>query len=91
MSHLFQRPLCDMGRAYDYAFRPIFGEPDPSLGGGCDEAPARYELWAAASAAKDASQYRTFELCPEHAAQLRRYDDRLVRDGRPARFRAGPA
>src|SRR5208282_5536595 len=28
MSHIFQRPLCQLGMAYDYSFRPTLGDPD---------------------------------------------------------------
>jgi hypothetical protein len=94
MSAIFQRPLCDMGRAYDYAFRPIVGEPDPGSGGGCDERPHRVELWAATAApAPSAVDWAPFGLCGEHESQLRGYDARVRQRGLLSRFRAsaGPA
>ena len=92
MSHLFQRPLCDMGRAYDYAFRPTVGEPAAEDGGGCDDRPHRIELFAAgADPASAAADWRAFSVCPEHESQLRRYDERLRSRGVAARFRAVPA
>jgi hypothetical protein len=90
MSHLFQRPLCDMGRAFDFAFRPLVGEIDPSSGGGCDERPHRVELYAAGTDPRTRpDEYRAFALCTEHEGQLRGYDARLVQGGSPSRFRAG--
>lgn len=92
MSHLFQRPLCEMGRAYDYAYRPVLGEPSPEDGGGCDDRPHRVELYAvhADRSAADAA-WQAFSVCPEHEAQLRRYDDRLHVQHLDPRFRsAGP-
>jgi len=89
MSHLFQRPLCDMGRAYDYAFRPLVGDPAPEDGGGCDDRPHRIELYAPeADAAAPDALWRAFAVCPEHESQLRRYDERLRQQGRAARFRS---
>ena len=32
MGGIFQRPVCDLGPAYDFAFRPLIGVPDPRLG-----------------------------------------------------------
>ncbi|HYB77650.1 MAG TPA: hypothetical protein VEE83_03085 [Thermoplasmata archaeon] len=89
MSHLFERPLCDMGRAYDFAFRPIVGEPAVGDGGPCDDRPHRIELFAAGAdrSARDAD-WQAFSVCPEHESQLRRYDERLRGQGRPPRFRS---
>jgi len=88
MSHIFQRPLCDMGIAYDYAFRPLTGDPDPASGGGCDERPHRVELYAAGADPLSApDDWRPFSLCTEHDSQLRQYDTRVVGTGRPSRFR----
>lgn len=88
MSHLFERPLCDMGRAYDFAFRPVTGDPVTGDGGPCDDRPHRIELYAAGvdPAAPDAA-WQAFAVCPDHELQLRRYDERLVREGVPPRFR----
>ncbi|HLM70459.1 MAG TPA: hypothetical protein VK423_03660 [Thermoplasmata archaeon] len=88
MSHLFQRPLCDMGRAYDFAYRPTVGDPEPEDGGGCDDRPRRIELYPAGAdrASSDVSP-QAFSVCPEHEAQLRRYDDRLRVRGIAPRFR----
>jgi len=89
MSHLFQRPLCDMGRAYDFAYRPIVGDPSDADGGGCDDRPRRAELYAAsADPAERNADWQGFDLCPEHEAQLRRYDERLGQMGLRGRFRA---
>ncbi|MGP8071812.1 MAG: hypothetical protein ACLPZM_01605 [Thermoplasmata archaeon] len=88
MSHIFQRPLCDLGRAYDYAFRPVIGEPDPASGGGCDERPHRVELFSATADPRAApDEWRSFELCAEHEGQLRQYDTRRAAVGTPSRFR----
>jgi hypothetical protein len=88
MSHLFQRPLCDMGRAFDYAFRPLVGEIDPASGGGCDERPHRVELYSASADPQTAPpEWRPFALCGEHEGQLRQYDARLTGAGKPSRFR----
>jgi len=88
VSHLFQRPLCEMGAAFDFAFRPTLGTPDDADGGGCDDRPRRAELFAAsADRSRADASWRAFSLCPEHEAQLRRYDDRLRAQGLPARFR----
>ncbi|MGA7476094.1 MAG: hypothetical protein WBW47_02610 [Thermoplasmata archaeon] len=95
MSHIFQRPLCDMGRAYDFAFRPITGDPETEDGGPCDDRPHRIELYAAgADRASAADAWQAFSVCPEHESQLRRYDERLRQRGVPPRFRSpadGPA
>ncbi len=90
MSAIFQRPLCDMGAAYDFAFRPVLGDPDVGSGGPCDDRPHRVELLAASARRTDPSAaWRAFSLCPEHELQLRRLEPR-VPDG--PRFRApGPS
>lgn len=88
MSAIFQRPLCDMGKAYDFAFRPILGEPEVGSGGPCDDHPRPVELLAAqGERTSTAAQWRTFSLCPEHEAQLRRADARVAAG---SRFRRGP-
>lgn len=88
MSAIFQRPLCDMGKAYDYSFRPLVGEPDVGAGGGCDERPHRVEMFSAGAAGRvDSVEWRPFGLCTEHETQLRSYDARLVALGTPSRFR----
>ncbi len=88
MSHLFQRPLCEMGIAYDYAYREPLGPPTPDLGGGCDDRPGRVELWAARPSPTDPSAaWRPFQICPEHAAQLAGVDRRLESRGVTSRFR----
>jgi len=91
MSHIFQRPLCDLGRAYDFAFRPITGDADARMGGACDERPSRFELYAAlADPASPAADWQRFSLCAEHLQQLRVYDGKIQATGRPSRFR-GPS
>jgi len=88
MSHLFQRPLCEMGLAYDYAFRPVVGDADESTGGGCDDRPHRVELYAAGADPRSTSaEWRAFSLCPEHETQLVPYDDRVRARGLSSRFR----
>ena len=89
MSHLFQRPLCDMGRAYDFAYRPALGDPAPEDGGGCDDRPRRVELYrSGADPNAPSPDWRAFSVCPEHESQLRRYDERLLQQGLRPRFRA---
>ncbi len=89
MSHLFQRPLCDMGAAYDFAYRSTLGEPSAEDGGGCDDRPSQVELYAAgADRSRADAMWRPFSVCPEHETQLRRYDQRLKERGIPARFRS---
>jgi hypothetical protein len=90
MSAIFQRPLCDMGKAYDFAFRPLLGEPEVGSGGPCDDHPRPVELVSAQSDPHSPSAvWRAFSLCPEHEAQLRRHDARVTggsrfrRDGGP--------
>jgi hypothetical protein len=89
MSAIFQRPLCDMGKAYDFAFRPIVGDADTGAGGPCDDHPHRVELYdAAADPSSSSAAWQRFSLCPEHETQLRSYDARVVARGTPSRFRA---
>lgn len=89
MSHLFERPLCDMGRAYDFAFRPACGDPDTEDGGPCDDRPHRIELYAAGADRSSAdAAWQGFSVCPEHESQLRRYDERLRQRGLSPRFRS---
>lgn len=91
MSHLFQRPLCEMGRGYDYAYRAVLGEPSAEDGGGCDDRPHRVELYAAgADRTRVDAPWQAFAICPEHEAQLRRYDDRLRERRIEPRFRTRP-
>ena len=88
MSHLFQRPLCEMGAAYDYAFRPLLGNADEGSGGPCDDHPHRVELYSAGADPSDASpSWRAFALCPDHESQLAGYDARLTASGTVSRFR----
>jgi hypothetical protein len=88
LSHLFERPLCEMGTAYDYAFRPVVGEPEAGTGGPCDDRPHRVELYAAgADPRSPTAEWRPFALCPDHEAQLARYDERLGTLGVVSRFR----
>jgi len=88
MSAIFQRPLCDMGKAYDFSFRSYLGDPEAGFGGTCDDRPYRVELFGATARpeAPDA-EWRAFSLCPEHEDQLRRMDDRLRPLGVSTRFR----
>ncbi|MGP8077505.1 MAG: hypothetical protein ACLQD8_02425 [Thermoplasmata archaeon] len=88
MSAIFQRPLCEMGAAYDFSLRPLVGEADLGSGGPCDDRPHPVEMFAAAvdPASADAAS-RAFSLCPEHEDQLRRHDAKLVPRGIPSRFR----
>lgn len=91
MSAIFQRPLCDMGRAYDFAFRPVVGDADTGAGGPCDDRPHRVELFGAtADPSSPNAAWQGFSLCPEHEAQLRMYDGRLVARGLASRFRPAP-
>jgi|GEM_PF-512589 len=88
MSAIFQRPLCEMGAAYDFALRPIVGDPDVGSGGPCDDRPHPVEMWAAsADPVSPAAAWRSFSLCPEHEEQLRRHDARLASKGTRSRFR----
>ncbi|HTW40226.1 MAG TPA: hypothetical protein VMF04_05155 [Thermoplasmata archaeon] len=92
MSAIFQRPLCDMGKAYEFAFRAHIGDADPGAGGPCDDRPRRVDLYAAdADARSPSAAWRSFSLCPEHEGQLRTYDDRLRPKGIASRFRAESA
>jgi len=87
VSAIFQRPLCEMGKAYDFAFRPVLGEPEVGSGGPCDDRPRPVELLGARDPpAGPASTWRSFSLCPEHESQLRRHDTRM-----PAGSRFRPA
>ena len=90
MSAIFQRPLCEMGKAYDFAFRPVLGDPEVGSGGPCDDRPHPVELLAAdADPRSPSAVWRRFSLCPEHEDQLRRHDRRVAGG---SRFRApGPA
>ncbi|MGC2033933.1 MAG: hypothetical protein WA761_00635 [Thermoplasmata archaeon] len=88
MGGIFQRPVCDLGPAYDFAFRPLIGVPDPDSGGGCDDAPERVELFAAGTdPSVPSAAWTYFSLCPAHRDQLKRYDERLETKGLPSRFR----
>ena len=88
MSHLFQRPLCEMGMAYDFAFRPVVGELGAEAGGGCDDRPHPVALFAAAADVRSPeAEWRRFALCPEHEGQLRAADRSFVAQGHPSRFR----
>lgn len=92
MSAIFQRPLCEMGRAYDYSFRPLVGDPAVGDGGPCDDHPKSMELYAAhTDPVSPSASVRSFLLCPEHASQLACYDAQLVAKGTPSRFRARAA
>lgn len=89
MSAIFQRPLCDMGKACDFAFRPVLGEPKVGSGGPCDDYPRPVDLLVADTDPRSPSAtWRTFPLCPEHEAQLRRHDHRVPGGSRfrPARL-----
>jgi hypothetical protein len=90
MSAIFQRPLCEMGRAYDFAYRPTQGDPGPGFGGGCDTRPHRVELFAAgATPGGTDAAWQPFSLCDEHEQQLRTIDQESGRArGLPSRFRA---
>lgn len=78
-----------MGRAYDFAYRPVVGEPAAEDGGGCDDQPHRVELYAAsADRSSPEAEWQSFLLCPEHESQLRRYDELLRKRGILPRFRA---
>jgi hypothetical protein len=89
MSHLFQRPLCDMGRAYDFAYRALLGPYDESSGGPCDDRPHRVELYSAETEpAQPNAAWQAFALCPDHEGQLAGYDARLVDRGAASRFRS---
>jgi hypothetical protein len=88
VSAIFQRPLCEMGAAYDFALRPIIGDPDVGSGGPCDDRPHPVEMFAAsADPSSTAAASRSFSLCPEHEEQLRRHDAKLSSRGTPSRFR----
>jgi hypothetical protein len=92
MSAIFQRPLCDMGKAYDFAFRPILGDPLTGSGGPCDDRPRRVELFGAVTdPAAAQAEWRPYSLCPEHESQLRQCDERLRAKGPGSRFRTAEA
>lgn len=92
MSAIFQRPLCDMGKAYDYSFRSYLGDSDTGAGGPCDDHPHRAELYSATTdSSSSTAEWRIFSLCPEHEEQLRRSDARLRLLRVPTRFRSPPA
>ncbi|MCI4339402.1 MAG: hypothetical protein L3J68_03615 [Thermoplasmata archaeon] len=89
MSAIFQRPLCDMGKAYDYSFRSYVGDPDTGAGGPCDDHPHRVEMFfATADANSSTAEWQIFSLCPGHEDQLRVYDARLRPLGVSTRFRS---
>ncbi|MGI0129721.1 MAG: hypothetical protein ACREDE_05815 [Thermoplasmata archaeon] len=89
MSAIFQRPVCDMGKAYDFSFRSFIGDADAGAGGPCDDHPHRVELYSAtADVNARSAEWRIFSLCPEHEGQLRRYDGRLATFGVSTRFRS---
>lgn len=89
MSHLFQRPLCEMGAAFDYAYRSLLGDADEDAGGPCDDRPHPVELFLAGSDPRGAqAAWRSFALCPDHASQLAGYDVRIVARGLATRFRS---
>ncbi len=87
MSAIFQRPLCQMGAAYDYAFRPVLGDPLLGSGGPCDDRPHRVEMLGAGSEPGRSEGWRSYDLCPEHEDQLRKEDARLRQRGSSSRFR----
>ena len=92
MSAIFQRPLCDMGAAYDFALRPLLGDPDVGSGGGCDDRPRRVEILSAETDPRAESPvWRSFSLCPEHESQLRQHDAKLQARGTASRFRSAAA
>lgn len=92
MSHLFQRPLCQLGEAFDYSFRPLIGPADEGTGGPCDDRPHRVELFAAGTdPSSPLAEWRPFSLCPDHEGQLDSYDARLRTRGLLSRFRRSPA
>lgn len=77
-----------MGRAYDYAFRPTLGDPAGADGGPCDDRAHPVELYAASADRSQAdAAWQSFLVCPEHEAQLRRYDEQLRHQGAASRFR----
>lgn len=89
MSAIFQRPLCEMGAAYDFAYRPALGDPTLGSGGPCDDRPHRVELFAAdADPTRPDAAWRPFSLCPEHEAQLRSHDPKVPGG---SRFRTVPS
>jgi len=93
MSAIFQRPLCEMGAAYDFAFRPLVGDPGDGFGGGCDTRPHPVLFCAAASDPAHADAlWRSYRLCDDHEQQLLRIAAaHRTRLGPGARIRPGPA
>jgi hypothetical protein len=91
MSAIFQRPLCEMGAAYDFSLRPLLGDADVGSGGPCDDRPHPVEMFGAdADPRSPTAPCRAFSLCPEHEAQLRHHDAKLTGKGAPSRFRDAP-
>ncbi len=89
MSAIFQRPLCDLGRAYDFALRPLIGDPEVGSGGACDDRPHAVELYSATTdPSSPTAVWQRFSLCPEHEEQLRRHDAKLLARGVPSRLRS---
>jgi hypothetical protein len=78
-----------MGRAYDFAFRPVVGEPGTGFGGPCDTRPHRVALFSATTDPASATAvWQSFGLCDEHEEQLRRIDRaRRAPPGAASRFR----
>ncbi len=85
MSSIFQRPLCEMGAAYDFAFRPVLGPPEPGFGGPCDDRPHAVKLYGTSEPGAERTP-RTFALCPEHEDQLRRMDAKAAGPTEGSRF-----
>ncbi|HTP53660.1 MAG TPA: hypothetical protein VML94_01685 [Thermoplasmata archaeon] len=91
MSAIFQRPLCEMGAAYDFSLRPLIGDADPGSGGPCDDRPHPVEMFSSdAHPEAVGAPSRAFSLCPEHEQQLRSHDASLATRGIPSRFRGAP-
>ncbi|MFZ0890830.1 MAG: hypothetical protein WB778_05970 [Thermoplasmata archaeon] len=92
MSHIFQRPLCDLGRAYDYAYRSSLGEPNIDAAGGCDDRPVPIELYAAEGDPRvPSAPWAMFRVCSGHQGELRKYDREILARGFPSRLRTAPA
>jgi hypothetical protein len=92
VSAIFQRPLCEMGAAYDFAYRPRIGDPGPGFGGPCDTRPHAVGVCSAASdPGQPDAAWRSYRLCEEHEAQLRRIEtDHRAELGDGSRLRAEP-
>ncbi len=89
MSHIFQRPVCDLGRAYDYAYRPSLGEPNIDAAGGCDDRPAAIDLFSGNADLRSSNpSWSTFSVCPGHQGELLRYDRLLTDQGLPSRLKS---